>query len=157
MLRFRSTLKLWGSSNRLVCARLIGLRVCIFYFQSSLWWHAGPRLGPKEMGMNAWWDFCQNKHPALSPDDCSKRGACWGVGTQKHMLWQFTWSDSMHAKIKWYATAGEPSQWKQNQGISMSQLRLNQGCLWSLVFMSLSRIGDRQSKKATSMWILDGF
>lgn len=39
----------------------------------------------------------------------------------------------------------------------MFQLRLNQGCLWSPVFMSLRRIGDRQSQKATSVWILDGF
>lgn len=43
------------------------------------------------------------------------------------MLWQFTRSNSMRAKIKWYATAREPSQWKQNQGISMFQLCFNQG------------------------------
>lgn len=61
------------------------------------------------------------------PDDSSKRGACWGIGRQKHMLWQFTRSNSLHAKIKWYATAREPSQWKQNQDISMFQLCFNQG------------------------------
>lgn len=156
MLRFCSTLKLVGIFKS-SCLRTAYASICAYSIFSLVYDDMQGHYSDQEMGMNAWWDFCQNKHPALSPDDCSKRGAFRGVSRQKHMLWQFTQSDSMHAKIKWYATAREPSQWKQNQGISMFQLCLNQGCLWSLVFMSLSGIGDRQSKKATSVWILDGF
>lgn len=53
----------------------------------------------------------------------------------------------MHAKIKWYAAAGEHSQWKQNQGISMFQLCLNQGFPVSLVFKSLSGLDTDWAKK----------
>lgn len=49
-------------------------------------------------------------------DDSSKRGAGWGIGGQKHMLWQFTRSVSMHAEIKWYAAAGEPFSMKTKSG-----------------------------------------
>lgn len=41
-------------------------------FHSCITWHTGPLLRPKEIGMNAWWDFCQYKHSGCSPHDCSK-------------------------------------------------------------------------------------
>lgn len=91
-------------------------------------------------------DITWNPHPTLKICPCCQnklhksmtahRRRC----SSKHQPAEthVTRCNLVHAKIKWYAAAREPFQWKQNQGISMFQLRLNQGYPCSLVLVSLS-------------------
>lgn len=130
--------------------------MCIICFQSSLQRHAGPPFGPEEMGTNAWWDFCQNKHP-VSPqmiaraqvlveasahrNTCcdSSRGAIWcmqksndmpqsGSPTNENKIRALACFSCASIKVFWGLWFSCPPQWKWSETEHKANTRVDIRC-----------------------------